>query len=420
MRPRTIWLLAIGAAASLLLALFLMLQGDPDGPEASVQADVFSKSALGHSGLARLLERSGRHVVVDRSPFDVWPDADSVTVAAEPNTVREASARMWLERLLSSRERVLLVLPKRYGTGDRDGWITSAGDVPLEEAQAMFDATHARGSVVRESGPMESLEFPGTPVRRLALSDVQLVRSDDLIPVVGSADGMLVGRLRHDRTGPEATSDADVIVLADPDVIANHGLLRAEHADLALDVIDLFADAGDTVVFDETLHGFQRQPTLWRALTSFPLSLPLSAAVLATLVAVWSGVVRFGAPAPPPARFGSGRRVLLENTSELLVNAGHVAYLVERQLAHAVTAVARAYHVHADADLEQRLDAATRASEARGARDRPRQLRDRLLEITNGPRARREQARPLLRLADRVHIWKEEVLHGPGTDRRDR
>jgi hypothetical protein len=142
--------------------------------------------------------------------------------------------------------------------------------------------------------------------------------------------------------------------------------------------------------------------------------------VLAALVAVGSGVSRFGAPTPAPLRLGSGRRVLLDNTAELLVEAGHVAYLVDRHLTHAVRAVSRAYHASAEASDAERRQTAVRASLARGARDRPDALRERLDAIVRGPRGRDEQARPLLRLADRVHTWKEEVLHGPGTDRRDR
>ena len=44
----------------------------------------------------------------------------------------------------------------------------------------------------------------------------QLIRGDPLVPIVGSADGMLIGEI--------ADRNRKIWVLSDPDVIANHGL----------------------------------------------------------------------------------------------------------------------------------------------------------------------------------------------------
>ena len=137
-------------------------------------------------------------------------------------------------------------------------------------------------------------------------------------------------------------------LLADPDLLNNHGLVRAQNGALSVALIDRLR-RGAPVVLDATLHGYT-VPELWSALLRAPLVYPMLQ--LALLAALWAlaGSGRFGAPRrdfdlatrPPvssgaiPERsfsdgpLGSGRQVLVENTVELLHRGGHSAHMLLR------------------------------------------------------------------------------------------
>ncbi len=62
----------------------------------------------------------------------------------------------------------------------------------------------------------------------------QLVRGDDLQPIVSSERGMLIGELNE--------RGRRIWVLSDPDVISNHGLARGGNAALAVASIKRLRD----------------------------------------------------------------------------------------------------------------------------------------------------------------------------------
>jgi len=127
-------------------------------------------------------------------------------------------------------------------------------------------------------------------------------------------------------------SGGRLFVLSDPDLIANHGLARGDNAGRALGLLSRIPGAGQTVVVDETLHGFEQTPSLWRELFVFPLLSATLQGLLALLMLVWSGLGRFGAPMPTSSTHASGRALLIENTAALLGSAGHSAHSLARYL----------------------------------------------------------------------------------------
>ena len=96
-----------------------------------------------------------------------------------------------------------------------------------------------------------------------------------------------------------------MLVLSDPDMLSNHGLAHAGNPTAALAMLSELDRDGGPVVIDETLHGYGREPSVYRSLFDFPMLLATLQVALTVGVLLWAGMARFGPthpPAPPHAR----------------------------------------------------------------------------------------------------------------------
>ena len=103
----------------LALSLYFMIRPQTTGPGIDdIGPGTFSRSALGHAGLAQMLERLGIRVVKSRYDSLRKLGDEDLLVIAEPEALGE------VQRLIDV-DRVLLVLPKREGIPSRahPGWI---------------------------------------------------------------------------------------------------------------------------------------------------------------------------------------------------------------------------------------------------------------------------------------------------------
>src|SRR5262249_44640647 len=100
----------------------------------AVGPTTFSRSAIGHAGIADTLQRLGVPVVKSRNNSADKLGKDGVLVIAEPRPT--ALSDPALRALLDARA-VLLVLPKWTGKASETtpGWLGIAGEKPLGEAQ---------------------------------------------------------------------------------------------------------------------------------------------------------------------------------------------------------------------------------------------------------------------------------------------
>ena len=87
--------------------------------------------------------------------------------------------------------------------------------------------------------------------------------------------------------------DTRIWVLSEPGVIDNAGLRDRANLHFAVGLLDTIRRGGP-VVFDETMHGFEETPSLWKALFRFPLALVTLHVTLLVVVVVWAGLGRFG------------------------------------------------------------------------------------------------------------------------------
>ena len=407
-------LLAAAAIALFALSILLNAYEDPhvaaggrSGPGA------FSTSAVGYAGLYDALKRLDWQVErgVDNPLAAVGTRGTLIIAEPDPRRLNELDER----KLLTAR-RLLLVLPKWRGEQDpgRSTWIAEAALIPPGLPRAIANLVERTTAIERRPWPDK------WQVNKLGIDpagDVvaQLMRGDGMEPVVGTGEAMLVGRIRED--------DREVWVLSDPDVMANHGIGKGENLRFMLSLLNALASSRNgshnaSLVFDETVHGFQKhQGSPLQLLVRFPY-------FIVTLLLCASGVLAFLAGA---GRFGAARRILpnldfgkarlIDNSARLLQYTDHHAEVLRRYLNMTVRSVALGLHAPQDLDGVALADWLDRIGRSRGVKGSC----GKILRTADG--ARNNDAAAVQRLsqcARDVYKWKGEILDGSGADRRNR
>ncbi|MCK6459482.1 MAG: hypothetical protein L6Q95_06265 [Planctomycetes bacterium] len=394
-RGRTAIVLTGVAGVSFLALLLWWVFGNEIVPARSSAADSFSRSALGHRAFVELLRELGIPTVVSRFNSGGKARDSALLVVAEPRVGRNDARHRMLLGMIGQAERTLLVLPKWRGkeSEQQPGFIEAAEPLEAWEVEAVLAALGADLDLVRVA-PGETVSWRSGEIG--AMPDIpapQLLRGDFDSRCVWCAQGVLLGYVE--------TSRGSVLVLSDPDLLSNHGLVRPGNAVAAMGMLDLARGGQDAVVIDETLHGFGKEPSLYRALFEFPLGLATIQAILATAVLLWAAMGRFGAPRPPAPPFEAGKKALIGNIAALLAYGGHGAHALRRYLDGAVAEVRTALHVPAGlkaAEAEERLDRAHGAI--------------RLRELRALVNRQSTDRRHILAIARRIHRWREETIRG--------
>jgi hypothetical protein len=394
-RGRSLLIVIAATAGSFLALLLWTVFGSEILPPTSANPDSFSRSAVGHHAFVELLKELHQPVVVSRFNSGAKARSSALLVVAEPDIGWDDQRRKLLQRMISRAERTLLVLPKWECVPSKEDpeFIQSAHLIEPEEIRRLLTALGSDVDVFRLPA--------GTPVawasREIGavprLNEPQLLARGDVRPYVSCAQGVLLGRIE--------TSEGNVVVLSDPDLISNHGILVPENAEAVMGILDLLRGGMDVVVFDETLHGFEAEPSFYRSLFRLPLGLATLQALFTVVVLLWAAMGRFGAPqrAEPPLE--AGKKALIGNIASLLALGGHGAAALGRYLDGAVAEVRAALHVPAATkgeDLEEQLARAEGKVHLRDLRV--------LVENEKGDRRR------VLAIALRIHRWREEMIRG--------
>ena len=400
------WLTA--AVLTFAATLFFMGRGDDSKSGAdTVGPSAFSRSAIGHAGFAETLRTLGLTVVKSQYDSRAKLGEGGLLVIAEPGAALGEQNRVG--DLLAAKT-VLLVLPKWRGlpSDKHEGWIGYAELVPQIAADQALNLAVAQAQVARldTSITWSKNELGHTPT---FVSPTQVIRGGGLRPVVASGEDILVGEL------PETVRR--IWVLADPDVIENHGISEGENAAFAVAMIWALRTAEGNVVFDETIHGYVARPdNPLRLMFQFPFVVVTMQGLMAIALLLWATLGRFGAPETAPPALSSGKQGLVEAAAKLLGFAGHQPRMVRRYVQASMRDVAR--QLHAPRGLSERalLDWLQRVGQARGA--------DidcvALYRETEGiVESRRGGIAPLIPVARGIHRWKREILDGPAADSRD-
>jgi hypothetical protein len=395
-RGRTVAVLTAVVGVSFLAALLWGVFGPELFPARSSSADSFSRSALGHRAFVELLRELDVPTVVSRFNSGGRARKSALLVVAEPWVGGNEQRERMLRGMISQAHEALLVLPKWRGVESENdpAFIESAELLRSEEVEAVLDAIGADADLVRPAPDQRISWKSGEIGAEPSIVFPQLLEGPDVRGILKCAQGSLLSLV--------STPHGTVYVLSDPDLLSNHGLLRAGNARAMMGVLGLARKDRDAVVIDETLHGFGKEPSLYRSLFEFPLGLATIQALLAAAVLLWAAMGRFGAPQPAAPPFEAGKKALIGNIAALLAFGGHGIHALRRYFEGAVAEVRTALHVPAElkaAEADERFDRARTTV-------RLRDLRELVKEEGRGDRRR------ILAIALRIHRWREEMIRG--------
>jgi hypothetical protein len=395
-RKRTVIVLTVVTGVSFLAAILWAIFGAELLPARSSDADTFSRSALGHRAFVELLRELGLPTVVSRFNSGGRARRSALLIVAEPRVGSDQRERM-LRAMISQAHRALLVLPKWRGEESEDdpAFIGFAEVLGTRDVELVLEAIGVDAHVVRPP-PRERLSWRTGEIGGAvpSIPSPQLLGGPAVRGIVKCDEGTLFGLVR--------TTYGDLYVLSDPDLLSNHGLRRPGNARAMMGILDLARRDRDAVVIDETLHGFGKEPSLYRSLFEFPLGLATIQALLAAAVLLWAAMGRFGAPHPAAPPFEAGKKALIGNIAALLALGGHGVHALRRYFEGAVAEVRAALHVPPAlkaAEADERLDRARTTV-------RLSDLRALVKEEGRGDRRR------ILAIALRIHRWREEMIRG--------
>lgn len=300
------------------------------------QEHALSRSAIGYGAIAKLLEKSGTPVVLRRGPLSAA--ADEGLLVLTPSAGTNATKVGEIEH----GGPVLVVLPKWKAIPDpmRRGWVRTNGVLDDEAALRVLPKAWRDGLVLQHRagvGPVRLVRPNGQPLgAQPRVEDLRTLAGPGWVPVVVDEAGRGV-LLMHEKSGG--------YVLADPDFLDTAGVKSLAGARAAVDMLALIRAKDTPVVFDLTLHGFERSLNPLRLMLEPPLlgaTLCLLAALL--LVGVQASV-RFGAARTGERTVALGKRALADNTAGLvrLARREHrmaapYAELMRAEVAHQVGA----------------------------------------------------------------------------------
>ena len=301
--------------------------------------------------------------------------------------------------------RTLIVLPKWRTTPDpkRDGFVRKAGVLwsgvgsVLPGEPGRTAVTVERGASRRAlravGGPFGSGE--ALPIGRI--DGLQTISGPDWAPVLADEHGHAVLAVsRHDRR---------LFVLAEPDLLNNHGLSDLERARVAVMIMQMLSGE-EGVVFDVTLNGVGRGRSLGRLMLEPPLLAATLCVAAAALLMGWRALARFGAATIPQQAIAPGAAALVDNAAGLIRTAGKEAALAPEYAALTRRLVAEGAGAaglgQADAESSSWL---ARAAERRALAD-PNAL--------SAEAATVKTPRELMTLARKLYDWRLEMTRERG------
>jgi len=227
---------------------------------------------------------------------------------------------------------------------------------------------------------------------------LQLLVGSSLNPVVATRAGLLIGeKIQRGRR---------IWIVADPDLLSNHGLFVGDGAAFAGALIEALRGPAGAVVFDESVHGFAAPAANpLRALLEFPFVVASLYALATLAVVLWSAMGRFGAAEPAPVARVAGKMGLIRNVAELIAFAGGREDVAMNYLRYSVDDAARRLRAPAGLGLERQMEWLDGVGRARGRAGGVADIARRLV----GQR----QDGALARAALDLHDWKQEILRGP-------
>jgi hypothetical protein len=314
-------------------------------------AHALSNAATGYSGLVRLVEATGRNPQILR--HDYLHDSEDLVVLT-PERAATNLSNVMTERVAKA---TLVVLPKWDSQRDpaKTAWVRVSGLLRASEPEGVLAPQwKLKVSRARTMGQMlvtvpshapDAMRFPAPAIS-------QFVAGDGLEPIVTDANGRIV---------LAKLPNSPWFVLADADLLNNHGIADARRAAGALALLDfLNSTDAEAIYFDVTLNGFGSSKSPLKLMFDPPFLAVTLAIAAALLLAGLQAIARFGVPLRPQRAIAFGKAALVDNSAALVRKAGREGRLGGRyaeMVRERVAALLRLPPAMPVEKVEQRLDA---------------------------------------------------------------
>jgi len=307
--------LVIGLIAAAIIAfialLLLLAYGGGAGPRGDGSAAAPARSAVGYAGLIDLV---GRFRETRGVTGGEGVESEDLLVVALTGTATPGAVQNLLRR--RSGRATLLIMPKWITRPDpaHRGWVRSVAPVAGQMSQLLVGRdVEVRVLTVPQSAPVRGENFLSDlilPVPR----NPQVISGGDLQPLfpVRGEQALLaqIGTQPH-------------FVLADPDLLNNHGLRDLANARAALRLLDELSPTGaETINFDVATDGqggtASQAPSMLRLAFEPPFLAMTLALFFAALAAGYYGAFRFGPVRREERAIALGKAALVENSAGLI------------------------------------------------------------------------------------------------------
>ena len=297
----------IGVGTCLFILIFALLAWSPDLANKNRAGEhAYSKSALGFAGLVTLLEADGQTVSVSRlrSTLNYTNGPLIITIPSY------GLSRAPDVDLRSVSEPALFVLPKWSGWPDRrkPSWQKDTDLLSLERLARVLEAFDIEGEITRHDAP-NLIPTPFGNHAPVFEDQIQLLSSDELNPVVVTAQGLLLAQV----------PGREIYILSDPELMNTFGISERGNAAFTLSLVDWLKDTPDqTITLDATFHGFERSESLLRAIFDAPFLGATLIAFVTLLLVGWAAFIRFGPPELDQDMPTFGKIALAESSAGLV------------------------------------------------------------------------------------------------------
>ncbi len=337
------------------------------GSGKDAQGHALSISANGFAGVLRVAQENGVKTHLIRHVEEGIPGAQDtelggLLVLTPPP---ETSAEDFDERIKDVRTNMLVILPKYVTMGNplHRGWVAQGAELGERTIPAIsHDDARVSTQIVTNAPRSMTTELWEADRFTMPLPrHLQVISGDAVKPILAVDGGTILGEVKRGRTS--------FYVLSDPDLLNNIAFADAPHATAAVQLLRAIAGPGEPVGFDVVLNGLGSGARSLLRLAFTPPFLGLTLCLMvACLLALWQGFVRFGPPWSEARRIALGKAGLVSNGAQLIVQARRVPHFGARYGSMVRDAAMRRLHAPAGltgAALDRWLD---RFTDSKGRR----------------------------------------------------
>ncbi|HYD13284.1 MAG TPA: hypothetical protein VEC11_10595 [Allosphingosinicella sp.] len=309
--PKIVYGLIVVGIAAFAAIIWVMAYGGPEPRQQKElsRAQMMSPAAVGFKGLVELVGQVRQAYVINSTAeldFD-----DLLVLAIDENSRSEDLS--WVRQRRAARP-TLIILPKWRTVANRRGgdWVTAIGPGAGNRLAMQLGYRLAiRDNVPPGSRATGTNFLVGTDMVAPALP--QVIEGEGLVPLLTLPNGgallaQIEGRPHY--------------ILADPDLLNNHGISDPARASAAIALLDALnatdAQSINFATFTDVAAVARESASLLRLVLEPPFLAMTLALIVAALLAGFHGAIRFGQPRREERTIALGKAALVENSAGLI------------------------------------------------------------------------------------------------------